>query len=195
MTAFDWIAVGLLTASAILGLMRGASRQIASIVGFIIAIALAVAVGAPLGHAFEGMLHPPWLARGAAMTLVFVAVYFAVTLVGAMITRGLRSVGLSGVDRVLGLGLGLTRGLVVLGAVFLALSAIAPNDHMPSWIGRARLWPLASGAGKALQAVAPSGLGLGREMQRRVGQTLAQDGDEPDRVRGADKLQVVEDRR
>jgi membrane protein required for colicin V production len=195
MTAFDWIAAGLLGGSAILGLMRGASRQIASIVGFLIAGALAVAAGRPLGHAFEGMLHPPWLARVAAMALVFLAVYLAVTLVGAMISRGLRGAGLSGIDRVLGLALGLTRGLVVLGAVFLALSAVTPNDHMPPWIGRARLWPLASGAGKALQAVAPSGLGLGREMQRRVGQTLAQDGDETDRAPGADRLQVVEDRR
>jgi uncharacterized membrane protein required for colicin V production len=106
-----------------------------------------------------------------------------------------RGVGLSGVDRVLGLGVGFARGLVVLGAFVLALGVILPKTHMPSWIGKARLWPLASGAGAALEAVAPKGLGLGKDVQHRLGKRLADEPRAADDAREPHRLQVVEDRR
>lgn len=193
MTAFDWMAGSLLVVCAVLGLVRGATRQLASIIAFFVAGALALALGRDAGHALEGVLHPVWLARGAGMIGIFLAAYLAICFVGSMVTRGVKGVGLSGLDRLLGLGIGVARGLVALGAVGLALGAVTPRSHMPAWIGESRLWPLASDAGAALRAVAPESLGLGRDVRRRVGESLA---DRPDPARGsanADRLQVVED--
>src|ERR1700757_2835271 len=105
MLAFDWAAGGLLPASAAVWLARGAHR------------------GDP---PFHPLTHPAGLASPAGMAVVFLAAYIVLRLIGGFLTRGVRESGLSGLDRVLGLTLGLGRGLVALGAFALLLGAFVP---------------------------------------------------------------------
>lgn len=158
MLAFDWAAGGLLAVSAAIGLARGATREVTSIVALVIAAVLAVAAGRFGEPAFHRLIHPAWLARPAGMGAVFLVAYITLRLIGGLLTRGVRESGLSGLDRVLGLTLGLGRGLAALGAFTLLLGAFVPAQRTPAWIGRARLYPLALGAGKALRAAAPRAL-------------------------------------
>ncbi|HEY1930303.1 MAG TPA: CvpA family protein [Caulobacteraceae bacterium] len=162
MLAFDWAAGGLLAASAAIGLARGATREVTSIVALVIAAILAIAVGRFGDPLLHRLIHPDWLARPAGMAVVFVIAYVALRLIGGLLTRGVRDSGLSGLDRVLGLTLGLGRGLAALGAFALLLGAFVPAQRTPPWIGRARLYPLALGAGAALRAAAPHALSMAR---------------------------------
>lgn len=154
MTSLDWVLAALVAVSALFGLARGAIREIA---GFS-ALVLGAIVAVMLGPRFVGLFHfvPfPWLARWVAVGAVFLAVFIAIKLVGAVLSRGVRLSPLSGVDRLAGAGFGAGRGVVGCALVAMAIGAVFPVDHRPAWVSRSRLFPLAADAGAALSRLAP----------------------------------------
>jgi membrane protein required for colicin V production len=162
MLAFDWAAGGLLAASAAIGLARGATREVTSIIALVVAATLAIAAGRFAEPLFHQLIHPDWLAQPAGMAAVFLIAYVVLRLIGGFLTRGVRESELSGLDRVLGFTLGFGRGVAALGAFALLLGAFVPARQTPAWIGRARLYPLALGAGQALRVAAPRALAMAR---------------------------------
>jgi membrane protein required for colicin V production len=61
------------------------------------------------------------------------------------------------IDRIVGSGFGLVRGLVVLGVFYLAFNLAPPPMGTPSWIANAKLYPLARACADALRTLAPRG--------------------------------------
>ncbi len=157
MTLFDIVAGLTLAISGVMGFARGATREVTTVIALVLA-ALAAVFG--LRFASPIALHfitTPWMANIAALLAVFISVYVVMRLIGGGLTRGVKSTVLSGPDRVLGLGIGLVRGLVVIGAFILLIDAATPLDRMPVWITGARLYPLADAAGGLLRVFAPQG--------------------------------------
>ena len=72
---------------------------------------------------------------------------------------------LGALDRTVGLLIGLLRGLVVLGALYLMFNAATPEDLRPKWITGARTWPLAAEMGRFLEAMAPRGLDFAERLK------------------------------
>lgn len=160
MTAFDGIAGTLLTVSGLIGLARGATREITTVAAFVLSAIFSVFALRFSGPLARRVVHTDWLASAAAILVVFVLTYIVLRLIGGALTEGVRQTGLSGLDRLLGLGVGLVRAVVVLGGFALLLKAATPPERMPGWITTAALYPLASAAGEALRAFAPRGARL-----------------------------------
>ena len=158
MTAFDVIAGLILFVSAAVGFARGALREVVTVTAFVLAAGLAVfglRFSRPL---FEIFIEIEWLATVAAVVVVFVVAYLALRMVGGHLTQRVHdSTHLGMLDRSLGLGLGLIRALVVVGAFNLAFHAATPEDRTPQWVLKSTLWPLSEGAGKMLKILAPKG--------------------------------------
>ncbi len=162
MTIFDYAAGILLLLSGLFGFVRGATRELTTVLALIAATIVAV-VGARVTGPFAAkFIHTAWLANTAAVLLSFILVYSLVRLAGGALTRGVQQTSLSGLDRLLGFGVGLVRALLVLGAFALLLDAATPVERMPHWITDAKLYPLASAAGGVLRTVAPAGLAMTR---------------------------------
>jgi membrane protein required for colicin V production len=158
-TKFDYILLGLLLISAIVGFARGAAREVAAMVALLGAAAAAVFALRPATPLFAHVIHPHWLAGAAAAVVVFGLVYMALRLAGAALARRIDGTDVLGaLDRTIGLLIGVARGLVVLGALYLMFNAATPPELQPKWITGARTWPLASDMGRFLQALAPKGL-------------------------------------
>jgi membrane protein required for colicin V production len=159
LTQFDLIVLGLLAVSGIVGFMRGAVREIAALVALVAAAALAI-FGLPLSAPIvREVIKPGWLGTAAALILVFLATYILLRLLGGALAKRVHGADVLGaLDRSVGLAIGLGRGLVVLGALFLMFNAATPTDLRPKWITEATTWPLASNMGRLLQALAPQGL-------------------------------------
>ena len=155
LTAFDWAALGLVAASAFIGLARGAVREVTGLAAMAIAGLLALGSGRWLGSLFMHAIHPAWLAKPAGMAGVFLLTYVVLRMAAGVLTRGVRGAGLSGVDRLLGLGIGAARGVAALGVFALALGAVFGTRSLPGWIDRAQLYPLARGTGAVLRSAAP----------------------------------------
>lgn len=161
MTQLDFIVLGLLAISAFVGFTRGAVREIAALVALLFASALTI-FGLPVFAPFaRKLVHPDWLGTAAALVGVFLIAYLALRLIGAGIARAIQATDLLGaLDRSLGLLIGLGRGLIVLGALYLMFMAATPTDLQPRWITEAKTWPLARNMGNMLKALAPQGLDI-----------------------------------
>lgn len=160
-TQFDFIVLILLLVSAGVGFVRGAVREIVALFALAVAGVLAI-VGLPVfGPMFRKALNPDWLGTGLAVAVVFAVAFIALRLIGAGVAQRVQKTQVLGfLDRSLGLLIGLGRGLIVLGALFLMFNAATPQDLRPQWITGARTWPLASSMGRLLEVLAPKGLDL-----------------------------------
>lgn len=166
MTQFDFLVLGLLLMSAAVGFTRGAVREIFALAALVFAAGLAI-FGLPVfAPMFRDAIQPPWLGTVAALVVVFGTAFVALRLIGAGVARHVQSTQMMGfLDRSLGLLIGLGRGLIVLGALFLMFNAATPEDLRPGWITGARTWPLAANMGRLLESLAPSGLDIAGRLE------------------------------
>ena len=157
MSLFDIIAGLILIVSAIVGLSRGATREVTTIIAFVAAAMIAVFGLRYTGPVARTMVATPWMANVAALLVLFVAAYVLLRLIGGMLTRGVQQTLLSGPDRFLGGGIGVARGLIAVGALLLLVDAAIPPARVPVWITGARLYPLADASAGLLRVFAPQG--------------------------------------
>lgn len=161
MTQFDILVLGLLLISAAVGFVRGAVREVFALLALVAAAGLSI-FGLPVfGPLVRDVVKPEWLGTVASLALVFVVAFVALRLIGAAIARHVQSTQMLGfLDRSLGLLIGLGRGLIVLGALFLMFNAATPQDLRPKWITGAQTWPLASSMGALILKLVPQGLDI-----------------------------------
>jgi membrane protein required for colicin V production len=164
MTLFDGIAGSILVISALSGLARGATREVTTLLALILSLFTAAFAARYVSPLLAHMIHISWMAHAVAMLLIFVVSYALLRTLGGLLTSGVRNAGLSGVDRMLGLGVGLGRGLLVMGLMGVLIAAAIPAERVPAWISRAKLYPLAESAGAVLRAAAPRGAKMTHEL-------------------------------
>ncbi|MEO8926034.1 MAG: CvpA family protein [Caulobacteraceae bacterium] len=164
LTLFDILAGLVLIVSGLIGFARGATREVTTVIAFVLAAVAAVFGLRVTGPIARHFIATPWMANTAAILTVFVLAYIVLRTIGGRLTSGVRQTVLSGFDRALGFAIGLVRGLVVIGAFVLLIDAATPPERMPVWITRARLYPLAGAAGGALRAFAPQGLKVAHDV-------------------------------
>ena len=158
---FDLIVLLVLAVSAIVGFVRGATRELIAVVAFVLAVFIAVFAlrfTAPL--ALE-IVPAVWLAKAIALLVGFVAAYILLRVLGSAMTRRVHDVPALGTfDRTIGLGFGLLRALVVLGLFNLFFHAITPTDRTPAWVTEARTYPLTAACARMLIVLAPKGFAV-----------------------------------
>lgn len=163
MTGFDVIAILVILASAAAGWVRGGTREIITLLSFILAafIALvALPITAPLGR---GLVDPDWAGTILAAAASFLLIYFGVRIFGSMLSKRAQAhPRLGGIDRIIGIFVGAGRALVLLGAVHLVIVAAMPGEKTPRWLSEAALRPVTAGAARAIQIVLP-GIGRGAD--------------------------------
>jgi membrane protein required for colicin V production len=157
MSALDLFLLLLLLLSALLGLWRGLVRELLALAGWVAAFVLAqsladwTAAQLPL----QGFAEP--LRHAAGFITVFVLVAFGAALLSWLIASLVESVGLRPVDRMLGAGFGLLRGLVMLLALALLVNMTPIKQH-EAWQASALAHRLDQGL-NWLKDVVPQSLG------------------------------------
>ncbi len=163
MTGFDAFALLIILASAAAGWVRGGTREIITLLSFVLAafIALvALPLTAPIGRA---MIDPDWAGSIFAAIGSFLLIYFGIRLFGAALSKKAQAhPTLGGVDRFLGLLVGSGRAMVLLGAIHLVIVAALPGERTPRWLSEATLRPISAGAARAIQIILP-GIGRGAD--------------------------------
>ncbi|MEI9890972.1 MAG: CvpA family protein [Caulobacteraceae bacterium] len=171
------MAILILAASGLIGFARGALRELTTIVAFVLAVAVALLSLRLTGALARHWLHPAWVGNVAALIAGFLVSYVAIRIVGAGMARSVHEVhALGGIDRVVGLGIGLIRGFVILGVFQMVFAAATPRERMPQWISHAALYPVASDSAKALKALEPEGLAIAGKLAPALKQAVADDG-------------------
>jgi membrane protein required for colicin V production len=175
---FDLIVILLLSVSGLIGCLRGATREVMTVLAFVLGVAAALFSLRFTGPAFRQAVHPAWAANSIAALVVFVVVYLAARIAGARLAHNVRHIdSISLLDRVVGLGFGLLRGLVLLGVFQLLFQAVAPADRAPQWIVQAKLYPLAADSGHALRLLAPQGSAMANQLAPTLEHAVAENPD------------------
>lgn len=122
MAVLDWVFLGVLLTSLLLGAWRGLVYEVLSLVAWAVAFIAAqwfapdVAQMLPMSGAGEAVRY------AAGFVLTFVVAVFAGGLIAVLIKKLISAVGLAPVDRGLGAAFGLVRGLVILLAATVVMS-------------------------------------------------------------------------
>jgi membrane protein required for colicin V production len=117
LTSWDWFIITVALLSTGLGVWRGMIRTVFGLAAWILGVIGAPLVGMLIAQQFGITGLPVWV----LYILAFLVTFLAVRLVGVLFLKGARSVGLAGVDRVLGAALGVARAaLVILVAAVIA---------------------------------------------------------------------------
>ena len=163
MTGFDVVAILIILGSAAAGWVRGGTREIITLVSFVLAafIALvALPVTAPIGR---GLIDPDWAGTILAAAASFLLIYFGIRIFGSALSKRAQAhPRLGGVDRFIGVFVGAGRALVLLGAIHLVIVAAMPGERTPRWLTEAALQPVTQAAARAIQIVLP-GIGRGAD--------------------------------
>lgn len=132
MTAADWIIVAIIALSVLIGLWRGLIREAMSLAVWLAALIAAILFGHQVAQLFAAWIELP----SARIALGHVSVFLLVLLVGSLLTwavgQAVRGSGLSGTDRLFGLGFGLLRGVAIIAALILVLG-YTPMPQDPWW--------------------------------------------------------------
>lgn len=131
MTTIDIIMLVLIGAGAILGLMKGFVKQLASIVGLIAGLLVARALFATVADRLAPALGTSvTIAQILAFILIWVAVPLIFALVGSLLTKALDVVHLGWLNRWLGCGLGALKYMLFIGLAIHIIEYIDPKEEM-----------------------------------------------------------------
>jgi membrane protein required for colicin V production len=139
MTPVDWIIATGVLVSVLLGVLRGATREIVSLLGWVLALVLAYFYAEPVGAALPWSIEFALLRTALGALAILIGVLIGAALVGALLRALLVAARLSTADRVAGGAFGLARAALVLGlAVALASLTALPRA---SWWNQSLLLP------------------------------------------------------
>lgn len=130
MTVFDYTVLGILGFSILIGLMRGAIREIFSVVGWILAFYAARHWNADMLQYMPAQIPGQAIKVIAAFLLVFLVVLFVCSVTSIVLTSFIKAAGLGGLNRLLGGLAGALRGLLLVCVlVMLAGMTDLPKDN------------------------------------------------------------------
>ena len=170
MTALDVFVFLLLIGGAAIGFVRGFVHEVISLFAWIVAIAMLKLFHTQLWHGLTGSFgSSPAAAAVIAFAILFIPSFLLVKLLARSIGGKTRKSLLGPVDRVLGGGFGMIKGL--LGATLFFLLANLATDMMygpeaerPEWMTNSRTYPLLNASGLAI---------VDWVEQRRVGESAS----------------------
>lgn len=130
MTAFDFIVVGIIGLSTLFAFARGFVRVVISLAAWVVALVAAFQYADILAAMLPLMAGSPRARYIVAFVLIVVAVLLIGALLGWLLSRLVRAVGLGFVDRALGAVLGLARGvlIVVVGVLIAGLTTLPRQE-------------------------------------------------------------------
>jgi membrane protein required for colicin V production len=155
MSALDIFVILLLGGGALIGFVRGFVHELFSLFAWVVGIAMLKLFHTPIQ---AGLVEPVGSETGAAVlafALLFLPSFIFVRLLAASFGRRTRRSILGPVDRVLGGGFGLLKGLLAV-TLFFLLANLATDlvygaeADRPEWMRNSRTYPLLNASGRAI---------------------------------------------
>ena len=157
MAAADWIFLGVLGFSLLLGAWRGLVYEVLSVFGWVVSFYAAqwfapqVAELLPIRSASEPVRY------AAAFVLIFIAALFTWGLLAFLLKKLVQAIGLRPVDRTLGALFGLLRGLILLLAATVVINMTALRNS--DWWLESKGAPVLAATLKGLKPALPERFG------------------------------------
>jgi membrane protein required for colicin V production len=155
MTALDIFVILVVGGAALVGFVRGFAHEVLALLAWIVGIIALKLFHTPLSARLVDSVGTEAGAAVLAFALLFVPTYIGVKLFAKAVGGRTRRSVLGPVDRVLGGGFGMVKGL--LGATLVFLLANLATDMVyggdaarPAWMTKSRTFPLLNASGRAV---------------------------------------------
>ena len=155
MSALDIFVILLLGGGALIGFVRGLVHEVLSLFAWVVAIVILKMFHTPVQAA---LIEPVGTDAGAAVmafALLFLPTFIFMKLLARAIGKRSRQSVLGPVDRVLGAGFGMLKGLLA-ATLFYLLANLAtdmiygPEADRPDWMRNSRTYPLLNASSRAV---------------------------------------------
>ena len=127
MTWLDYAVLGVIVVSVGWGIWRGLVREVVSLAGFVIAFLAANLFAGPLAEHVPATVVRPEFRVMISFVVIFFLALIVCSLVGLVLSKILKAVGLGALDRALGGAFGVARAALIL----LAFALLAGLTGLP----------------------------------------------------------------
>ena len=158
MNWLDIVIVAVMLFSVLFAVNKGFSREMIGLIATLFGVILGLWFYGTAGAWMQPYVSSAGVANFVGFLIVFIVVLIVGGLLGWAVSKVLRSVGLSWLDRALGAAFGIARGLLACVALVLILTAFAPGSSAaapPSAVVQSRLAPYVIGASRVITELAP----------------------------------------
>lgn len=158
MATVDFLLLGIVALSALLGAYRGFVKEALALAGWVVAIWAAWRFGQQAADRLPDFVADPVIKIWSARLLMLLAALFVVGVVSRLLSILLDQTGLSGTNRLMGGVFGFARGGLLAGVVVALLQA-AGFDESPWWTD-SKLIPYAAPIADRLGEYADKGIDM-----------------------------------
>lgn len=156
-TSLDYTILGVVVFSIILSFFRGFLREAISLVTWVLAVILSVKFAPEVSKMLGGVVASQDVRYGISLGIVFIIVFIVGLIVNKIVGGLVNTTGLGFLDRILGLGFGAARGLVLAVAIILVIG-LTPYDNT-KWVQHSVLLPYLKPLVQHLQENLPENIG------------------------------------
>lgn len=155
MSALDIFVILLLGGGAMIGFVRGLVHEVLSLLAWVAAIVMLRLFHEPISASLGEAVGSATGAAVLAFVLLFLPSFLFMKLLARSIGKRTRKSVLGPVDRVLGGGFGMLKGLLA-ATLFFLLANLAtdlvygPEADRPEWMRNSRTYPLLNASGRAV---------------------------------------------
>ena len=135
----DYVIIGIIALSAIIGLARGLIREVIALAVWIVAALAAWMFYVPVAEQLTPWIETPSVRMAAAVLILVFGVLIVGAIVAYLLSVLVDKTGLTGTDRLLGMVFGAGRGAVLV-ALLVFLATLTPVAEDPWW-SQSRLLP------------------------------------------------------
>jgi membrane protein required for colicin V production len=132
MTVFDYVMIGIIAVSLVLGLWRGVIGELIALAAWGLALFAAMEFGAAVGRGLYTGIADPDIRVLAGCVTIFIGVLVIMGLIRLAVRGLIKALGLSLSDRLLGSLFGLARG-VLIAMVLVALGGLTAAPRQVWW--------------------------------------------------------------
>ena len=158
MTGLDIAIIGLLLASALIGIVRGFTREVFSLFTWGGATTISWWM-LPMARGFvHSYIANPMIADSAAIFVLFIISLIILSIFSNILASHIRESSFGGIDRSLGFGFGILRGVILISAAELAFSTFTPRQLQSPMVQSSRFIHLVRNGADSLLRILPVSL-------------------------------------
>ena len=128
----DYIIIGVIAFSTVISLIRGFAREAMSLVSWVLAIWVGLRFSDDMASVLPSFISHPTLRISIGFGLLFVITLLVGALMSYIVGHLVEKTGLSGMNRILGVVLGVGRGVLFI-AVVLLLAGLTTAPETDAW--------------------------------------------------------------
>jgi len=156
LTPFDVAVLLIIGVSAVLALVRGATREALTMAAWIGALVVTYYGYSYVRELARQTIEISWVADLVALAVVFVVPLIGFKTVASVLSEHVAERGFGALDRFFGMAFGVVRGAAIVCALYLGFVVLIDPEEQPEWVANATLLPYVQEGAGLIQDLLPA---------------------------------------